>query len=309
MLQHIGAVAGELAGRRVERDAHVLPGPVAGGLDARHERLERRLVRLQIGREATLVAHRRGEATLVQPAAERVEDLGAGAERLPEGARPHRHDHELLEVHLVVRMRAAVQHVHHRHREHVRGLAAQIAPEREPDLCRGGLRGRQRHPEDCVRSQPRLVRRAVELDHRAVHGRLIGCVEPVHAVGDLALHVVHCAANALAVPGRAAVAQLHRLELPGRGARGHRGTPRRAGGEHHIHLDRGIPATVHDLPPVHRLNLAHLPPLPRRRPPRKHLYVSAAARRLSSGSAPASTASRTAASRRSPGPSPAPGQS
>ncbi len=155
--------------------------------------------------------------------------------------------------------------------QHVRGLAAQIAPEREPDLCRGGLRGRQRHPEDCVRSQPRLVRRAVELDHRAVHGRLIGCVEPAHAVGDLALHVVHCAAHALAVPGRAAVAQLHRLELSGRGARGHRGTPRRAGGEHHIHLDRGIPATVHDLPPVHRLNLAHRASSAcARRPSRKH---------------------------------------
>ena len=57
--------------------------------------------------------------------------------------RAHRHDHELLEVDLVVGVRAAVQHVHHRHRQHVRRLAAEVAPQRQAGLGRGRL-GRRR---------------------------------------------------------------------------------------------------------------------------------------------------------------------
>ena len=44
--------------------------------------------------------------------------------------RAARHDHELLEVHLVVGVRATVEHVHHRHRQHPRRLAAEVAPQR-----------------------------------------------------------------------------------------------------------------------------------------------------------------------------------
>ena len=78
--------------------------------------------------------------------------------------RAHRHDHELLEVDGVVRVRAAVEHVHHRDRQHVRRLAAEVAPQRQVLLGGGRARGRERDAEDRVRAQARLVRRAVELD-------------------------------------------------------------------------------------------------------------------------------------------------
>ena len=68
-------------------------------------------------------------------------------------------------------MRAAVEDVHHRHRQDVRALAAEVAPQRQPLLGGRGVRGGQRDAEDRVGAEPRLVRRAVELDQRAVERR------------------------------------------------------------------------------------------------------------------------------------------
>ena len=50
-------------------------------------------------------------------------------------------------------------------------LAAEVAPQRQALLGRGGVRGGQRDAEDRVGAEARLVRRAVELDQRAVEAR------------------------------------------------------------------------------------------------------------------------------------------
>ena len=102
---------------------------------------------------------------------------------------PQRHDHELLEVDRVVGVGAAVEDVHHRHGQHVRRVAAEVAPQRQPLLGRGGVRGRQRDAEDRVGAQPRLVGRAVEVDQRAIEALLVGRVAAGDRLGDLAVDV------------------------------------------------------------------------------------------------------------------------
>ena len=166
------------------------------------------------------------EAPVVEGLLQRVEDLGARPQPLGEGRRAVRDDHELLEVDLVVGVGAAVEHVHHRHRQDPRLLAAEMAPERLPGVGRGGLRDGERDAEDGVRAEPRLVRRAVELDHRVVEAGLVGRVAAVDRGGDLAVDVGDGVRHALAAEGAAAVAQLDRLELAGRRARGHGGPAR-----------------------------------------------------------------------------------
>ena len=86
-------------------------------------------------------------------------------------------------------MRAAVEDVHHRHRQHVRGLAAEVAPQRQALLGRRRARGGQRHAEDRVGAEARLVVGAVELDQRAVERRLVERVEAGDRLGDLAVDV------------------------------------------------------------------------------------------------------------------------
>jgi hypothetical protein len=233
------------------------PGRVAGGLDAGHQHLQRLLVGAEVRGEAALVADAAAQAAVVQRLLQRVEDLGPHAQALREARRADGHDHELLEIDRVVGVGAAVEDVHHGHREHVRGVAAQVAPQRLALLGRRGVRGRQGDAEDRVGPQARLVGRAVEVDERAVEALLVGGVAAADRLGDLAVDVADRLRHALAAVGLAAVAQLGGLELAGRGAAGHDRAPGRAGAQHELDLDRRVAATVEHLPGVDLVDLAH----------------------------------------------------
>jgi hypothetical protein len=74
--------------------------------------------------------------------------------RLRETARAERHDHELLEVDAIVGVHAAVEHVHERHRQHARLVAARVTPERNPRIIRRRSRACERHAENRVGAEP-----------------------------------------------------------------------------------------------------------------------------------------------------------
>ena len=67
-----------------------LAGLVARRLDAGHQGLQRRLVRVEVGGEAALVADRGPQAPLLQDALQGVKDLGAHPQRLGEAPRRRR---------------------------------------------------------------------------------------------------------------------------------------------------------------------------------------------------------------------------
>ena len=113
----------------------------------------------------------------------------------------------------------------------MRRLAAEVAPQRQVLLGRGGPRGGERDAEDRVRAQARLVVGAVELDQLGVEALLVGRVVAGDRLGDLAVDVADGLRDALAPVGVAAVAQLGGLELAGRGAGGHGGAAVGAGAQ------------------------------------------------------------------------------
>ena len=259
MLEPVDAVGVDLARGGIERDAHVHARLVARRLDPLDQRLQRGLVGLEVGREAALVARGGTEPAALQRPLERMEHLGAHAQPLGERGGAHRHDHELLEVHLVVRVRPAVQHVHHRHGQNARLLAAQVAPQRNARLGRGGPCHGERDAQDGVGSQAALVRRAVQLDHRVIEPRLVERRRgrrPHAASSPLAFATAVVTPDAVVL--RPAVPQLDRLELAGGGARGHRGAAPGVRGEGHLHLHRRIAPAVEDLAGVDVLDLAQL---------------------------------------------------
>jgi hypothetical protein len=231
--------------------------PQAGRLDASDEQLERLLVGAEVGREAPLVADRRAQAAVVQRLLERVEDLRAHAQGLAEGRRSDGHDHELLEVDLVVGVGAAVEDVHLRDGQHVRRVATQVAPQRQPLLPRGRVRRGQRHADDRVRAEARLVRRAVEVDHRPVQAGLVGGVATGDRVGELAIDVGDRLHHSLAPPALTAVAQLGGLELARRCPAGHGRAAVAPGTQNDLDLDGRVAPRVQDLAAVHLLDLAH----------------------------------------------------
>ena len=233
------------------------PGAIPGRLDRRHQQLERSLVVVQGRREAALVADPGRQPARAQRALELLVGLRAHPHRLRERARTERRDHELLEVDRVVGVRAAVEHVHHRHRQQVRLLAAQVAPQRLAELGRARAGDRERHAEDRVRTEPGLGVGPVELDEGAVEPLLVAGLPAADRVGDLAVDVLHGAQDALAAERLAAVAQLDGLVLAGRRAGRDRRAAERARLEAHVDLDGGVAAAVEDLAGVDVRDRAH----------------------------------------------------
>ena len=99
-----------------------------------------------------------------------MKHLRAAAQGLGEGGRADWQNHELLYIDAVIRMGAAVDDVHHRHR-HSRARP-QMPVERQPSLRGGRVSRSQGHGQNGVGTQSFLVRGTVQLNEPLVHSRL-----------------------------------------------------------------------------------------------------------------------------------------
>jgi hypothetical protein len=135
-----------------------------------------------------------------------VIDLRAHTQPPGERRRANRGDHEFLEIDVVVGVGPAVQHVHERDRNHVRGRAAEVTEQRQPVRVGGGTRQRHRNPEHGVGAEARLVVGAVEVEHHAIDGPLVVAVLVQQCRSDHLVDVADGVQDALAAVALAAVA-------------------------------------------------------------------------------------------------------
>jgi hypothetical protein len=230
----IAAVTKELRARHVQPQVHLAPGVEAGALDGLQDERERCLVGLEARGESTLIANRRRQSTGGEQPPQRVEHLGAVAQRLTEARCADGEDHELLDVEAVVGVGTTIDDVHHRHGHQRLAVAArelrQITVERNACIGRGSARGGERHAEDRVGAEARLVLAAVELDHAAIDRRLRARILADEGGLQHRIDVRDGSQHALAaIACLVAIAQLDRLARSGRGAGWHGGATERAG--------------------------------------------------------------------------------
>ncbi len=183
----------ELARGGVERDAYLVAGLVASSGNGFQNDLDGLFVRFAAWREAAFVADGGGVAVLFQRGLESVEDFDAPAQRLRKARRPDRHNHEFLDVHGTVGMRAAVKNVHHGTRQEIcrriGGISRKIFVERllkGDSSCTGGGHG---DGENGVGAEAGLGGRAVERNHFVVEGTLLSGVETGDGFGDFSVGV------------------------------------------------------------------------------------------------------------------------
>src|SRR5450756_666802 len=257
-LEDVRAVFEELGRRDVQREADILARDVPGLLDRDQDQVEGRAVVLEVRSETALVAQTGSEALGLQHGLERVVDLDAGAQRLAVGARTDRRDHELLDVHVRVRVRTTVEDVHHRDRQDVRVRAADVAEERQVRTVSGGLGNRHRDTENRVGAQVALVRGAVELDQRLVDEPLLGGFEPDDLGGDLVHDGVDRVLDTLPEVARlVAITTLDGLEGAGGGTRGDGGACDGAVVEGDLDFDGGVAARVENFAGAYSLDAGH----------------------------------------------------
>ena len=178
----------------------------------------------EIGSEAALVADIGVVAGALQRVLQRVEHFGAHAHGFGDARGADRHDHEFLEVDRIVGVHAAIDDVHHRHRQQRRLRPADIAIER---LALRAAPRPWRWPSTRREWRWRRAASCSAVPSRSRKSwsspRWSAASKPVSALADLAIDRFDRLPHALAAVARAAVSELMRLMRPGRGAGGHRG--------------------------------------------------------------------------------------
>ena len=148
-----------------------------------------------------------------------MERLRAPADRVGEGGRADRQDHEFLEIDGIVGVDAAVDDIHHGRRQDARHRSTNIAVERQTRSLGGGLGDCERYAEDGVGAELGLCLRPVEPGHQLVDFELILRVQPRNRVENIAIDRVESLQDALpSISAPVAVSQLDRLARTGRRA-------------------------------------------------------------------------------------------
>ena len=120
-----------------------------------------------------------------------MKNLCTIAQCFPKIGRTHRDDHELLQVEVVVGMRAAVNHIHHRH-WHLHGAhAAEIAVQGQTGFFRGGARYGHRYGEHGIGPQAAFVFGAIEIDQSFVQKGLLRGIQAEHRLRNFGVDVLH----------------------------------------------------------------------------------------------------------------------
>ncbi len=173
-------------------------------------------------------------------------DLSAPAQAFSEGGRAQGHHHEFLGIGgLPGGVRAAVEDVHHRNRQHVGIHAANIAVQRQAEGIGSGLGDSQAGAQDRVCAQLGFVGGAVQLDHGGIDGLLLESVPAEQGIGDLGVDVFNSLQHAFAqVAAFVAIAHFKRFVHAG-GCAGGNGCPAPAAiRQDHFHFNGGVAARI-----------------------------------------------------------------
>ncbi len=259
-VESLALLALPLRGRRIHRQDEIPPRFVSGPADRLQDMRDRFLVTPEIRREAALVTDGSRPAFLLQQLRERVKDLGRPAESFSEIRRPDRHDHKLLGVDGIGRVRPAVQNIHHRNRENDRARAAEIAVQRKVQRRRRRSGRSNGYRENRVGPEIGFILRPVQFHHRPVRPVEIGHIRSGKSRRDDAVDVPDSLRDTFSPePCRIAVPQLQRLEFPGRSAGGRSAPSDGSVRQRHLRLNRRIAPRVDDLSSVYLHNLKIFP--------------------------------------------------
>ena len=177
-----------------------------------------------------------------------MEHLGPHPQRLAEAVRLHRHDHAFLKIQPVVRMRAAIDDIHHRYRHGLGVRSANIAIQRQAETVGRSMRRGQRCAEDGVGAELALVLGSIERQHHPVDRHLVYRVHAGNGIRDGAIDGLDCLQHTLAAETRlVSITQLYRLIFAGRRPGRHGGTPHAAIGQEYVRLHGGIATAVKNL--------------------------------------------------------------
>ena len=121
---------------------------------------------------------------------------------LCKGFSPYRHDHELLDIHIVICMSTTIEDIHHRDRQFLSVKATQVLIEWQiqgfccsPSNC-------HRYTQDCIGTQFGLVISTIQGNHELIDSCLFCCIKALNSWTDDGINIFHSFQNALTTVAR-----------------------------------------------------------------------------------------------------------
>ncbi len=248
MIEALALFALPFGGGGVHRQDEVFARLVTGIFDGLQDVLDGIFIGLEVRCETAFVADGGGVAFRLQELLEGVEDFGAPAETFLEGGSADGHDHEFLGVDGVRGMGAAVQDVHHRDRETVAVLAAEVTVQRDAKGRGSGFGGGDGDREDAVGAEVGFIFGAVGLQHGGVDFIDVPGIDTDNSFFDDSIDVLDRFGDAFAaVAGLVPVAEFEGFEFTGGCAGGSGSSADRAVCQDDFSFDGGVTAGVDDL--------------------------------------------------------------
>ena len=142
-------------------------------------------------------------------------------------------------------MHAAIDDIHHRHRQCPRRRTAHVTVKRHVEGFGRGFCAGERNAKNGIGTKPALVWRSVQIDHDLVDPDLLLDSHIVERFEDFAVHGRDRLLYAFAEVARlVAVTELNGLMRPGGGAGRHRRAPYRSVSQDHVDLHGGVAAAI-----------------------------------------------------------------
>ena len=188
-----------------------------------------------------------------------MENFHTPAQRFRKIRCSHWHDHEFLEVDGTVRVRAAVENIHHWNGQkicgRIRGIPGKIFVERLLQCDGSCARCGHGHSQNSIGAQPRFRRRAIQRNHFVIEGTLLGSIQAGHRFANFAVGIRNCFQNSFAHIARlVSITQFQRFVLASGRARWNRRSADCAGRQRYIGFHSGIAARIDNLARVYSCN-------------------------------------------------------
>ena len=187
-----------------------------------------------------------------------MENLSAHTESFCKSGSAHGHNHKLLEVDIVVGVRATVEDVHHRDGQDMAVAATNVAIKFLTGLLSGGLGAGEGNAEDGVGTEIALVGSGIQFNHTGINGSLVGNFHSHNLFSDILVDMVHSLQNTFAEEyGFITVAEFHRFVNTSGSAGGDSSAAHCTSLGININFDSRIASRIEDLTTKNSNNLTH----------------------------------------------------
>ena len=259
--QVVDTILVELGGGAVQGQGDIRAQLVASFVHRFGNGFQGRFIRGQVRREPALITHRRIQAAGRQHFFQVVENFRPGAQALRKTGRGHRLHHEFLNIHIVIRVLAAIEDIHHRHRHTEFGAAIDVGDvlvQGNPARAGSRLGRRQGHGQNSIGAKFCLVIGAVGLDHAGIQLALVRGISAQQQVPDRSIDMPHGLQHTFThIATAIAIAQFQRLTGAGGCTGGRAGLTDFTGGQGDFRHYRGIAPGIHDLKGLYIRDITH----------------------------------------------------